>query len=154
MHIKHTSDISTPHCSPLSQSQTYSHNGCKIPGSYATPTHPEENTMSARASPLPPPRSPVVHEGLGQHFHGDFYAASQMGGTAGGHGNTNTTFNGGEETHKVQIEKIKAKLDANIMDDADHYLSLGQLSKITKELNGLLSQVGELQGRIREKAGL
>lgn len=55
------------------------------------------------------------------------------------------------ETLKVQIEKIKAKLDANIMDDADYYLSLGQLSKITKELNGLLSQVGELQGRIREK---
>lgn len=52
--------------------------------------------MSTRAVPLPSPRTPVVHEGLGQHFHGDFFAASQMGGTAGGHGNANTTFNGGE----------------------------------------------------------
>ncbi|KAL4265092.1 hypothetical protein AB1N83_004645 [Pleurotus pulmonarius] len=110
--------------------------------------------MSSRALPLPPPpRSPAVHEslGVGQHFHGDYYAASQVGGTAGGHGNTNTTFNGGEETIKVQIERIKAQLDANIMDEADCYISLGQLKNMTKELNGLLSNVGELQGRVRER---
>lgn len=52
---------------------------------------------------------------------------------------------------KIQLERMKAKLDANIMDDADYFISLGQLAKMTKELNGLLSQVGELQGRIRER---
>ena len=57
------------------------------------------------------------------------------------------------ETIKVQLERMKAKLDANIMDDADYYFSLGQLTKMTKELNGLLSQVGYLQGKIREKLG-
>lgn len=54
------------------------------------------------------------------------------------------------ETIKVQIERIKARLDANIMDEAYYYISLGQLKNVTKELNGLLTKVGELQGRIRE----
>ncbi|KAF4575413.1 hypothetical protein EYR40_004847 [Pleurotus pulmonarius] len=86
-----------------------------------------------------------------QHIHGAYYAAPQVGGHAGGHGNTNTIINGGEETFKVQIATIKAKLAANISDDADDWVSLAQLVKMKKELNSLLSKVGDLEGRILER---
>lgn len=79
--------------------------------------------MSARALPLPPPpRSPAVHEGLGvgQHFHGDYYAASQVGGTAGGHGNTNTTFNGGEGEYTQLTSPAYSSSPIDI--DSDAYL--------------------------------
>lgn len=89
--------------------------------------------------------------GRPQHIHGAYYAASQVGGHAGGHGNTNTIINGGEETFKVQIATIKARLAANISDDGDDWVSLAQLVKIKKELNALLSKVSELQSRILEK---
>ncbi|KAL4257752.1 hypothetical protein AB1N83_010036 [Pleurotus pulmonarius] len=89
--------------------------------------------------------------GRPQHIHGAYYAASQVGGHAGGHGNTNTIINGGEESFKVQIATIKAKLAANISDDADDWVSLAQLVRMKKELDGLLGKVVELKARILEK---
>lgn len=55
------------------------------------------------------------------------------------------------ETIKVPLERIKVKLDANVVDGADSSILLGQPASMIKELDGLLSEAGKLLGRIQAK---
>ncbi|KAF7416062.1 hypothetical protein PC9H_002322 [Pleurotus ostreatus] len=82
------------------------------------------------------------------NIQGDFYAASQMGGNAGGHGNHNNIFNGGQEDMKTQLATIRAMYEAQNMSKYDYNTYLGQVQKIQETLGEMLRDADDLEGKL------
>ncbi|KAF4575411.1 hypothetical protein EYR40_004849 [Pleurotus pulmonarius] len=86
-----------------------------------------------------------------QGFSGDIFAASQLGGIAGGHGNINTTINGGEETMRVKLERMNTMLAKEAVEFSEFYTSLGELEEMKETLEGFMEDVDSLIERLEKK---
>ncbi|KAF4565707.1 hypothetical protein EYR40_002222 [Pleurotus pulmonarius] len=81
-------------------------------------------------------------------IQGDFYAASQMGGNAGGHGNHNSIINGGQEDMKTQLATIKAMYEAQNMSKQEYNKYLGQVQEIQETLDEMLRDANDLEEKL------
>ncbi|KDQ29813.1 hypothetical protein PLEOSDRAFT_1112444 [Pleurotus ostreatus PC15] len=79
-----------------------------------------------------------------QGLRGDFFAASQLGGIAGGHRNIKTTINGGEGGGDYESQTCENGC-------SELYKSFGQLEEMRMTLEGIVQNVDDMIKDLEEK---
>ncbi|KAJ8507280.1 hypothetical protein ONZ45_g10325 [Pleurotus djamor] len=90
----------------------------------------------------------------GYHYHGDYFAQSQLGGNAGGKNNTNTIYNGNEDDLLVVVKRLEAQLQANAFKGHDIWGAIGQVSETKEKCSDLLKRCTYIEAQLKAKVGI